>query len=140
MNVGEGAPSYDVLVGIRFSQQNILTACATETASVFSMYGDMADAFNAPLQGTAYVFSEKEMDLHRAVRLRRGTRRSFAELRAARDRRGGHLRALLFALGLRCVALLQLGSLLCHGLVVGPCRGEGSIREGTHLDCRAPFM
>lgn len=69
-NLGDGAPNYYVLVGPSLSQQNILKACATVTASVFFRHGDMTDASIATLKSQEYLFSANEMDLHCAFRLR----------------------------------------------------------------------
>lgn len=67
---GESASDYYVLVGISFSKQKILKACTMETASFCPTYGDMTDASVAVLKGKEYIFSEKEMDLRCAFRLR----------------------------------------------------------------------
>lgn len=73
-----GNPSgHYVLVGISFSRQKLLKACTTETASIITRSDDMTDASTALLSGKEYVFSEAEMSLHYAFRLR--AQRVYAE-------------------------------------------------------------
>lgn len=115
-------------------QPKILKARATETASIFSRHGDMKHDTVAFLKGTEYIFSEKEMgpmapsasarpslDNSGSTLRGCGTRPLplVTELRPARDRRGDHIRTLLIALGLRHLALIELGGFVRHGLLAG---------------------
>lgn len=80
---GESPSDYCVLVGIAFSEQQLLKACINETASISTKYVDMADASVALVKDNGYVFADTVMDLHCAFRLRApfiGQQRDHAEV------------------------------------------------------------
>lgn len=69
-NKGEGPYSYYVVVGTRVSQQQLLKACATGMASIFTRCGNITVASIALLgEKEECAFLEAEMGLHRACRL-----------------------------------------------------------------------